>query len=166
MQYEREMGANESTYWLRFELLWREYFRWYSRAHGKKLFLAGGTSGKKIELNFDKVIFESWCRGETGCDIVDAGMRELNATGWVSNRARQLLASHLIYELNIDWRYGAAYFESQLIDFDVASNWGNWAYIAGVGADPRGGRIFNLDSQADRYDPEKKYRYFWLEQEV
>ncbi len=73
-----------------------------------------GPAEKKIKLNFDEVIFESWCRGETGCDIVDAGMRELNATGWVSNRARQLLASHLIYELNIDWRYGAAYFESQL----------------------------------------------------
>jgi len=166
LQYEREKGANESTYWLRFELLWREYFRWYSRAHGEKLFLIGGASEKKIKLNFDEVIFESWCRGETGSNIVDAGMRELNATGWVSNRARQLLASHLIYELNIDWRYGAAYFESQLIDFDVASNWGNWAYIAGVGADPRGGRIFNLDSQADRYDPEKKYRSFWLGQEV
>ena len=80
----------------------------------------------------------------------------------MSNRARQLVASHLIYELNLDWRLGASYFESQLVDFDVASNWGNWAYIAGVGPDPRGGRVFNLNDQADRYDPDQSYRRRWL----
>ena len=75
---------------------------------------------------------------------------------------RQLMASHLIYELNLDWRLGAAYFESRLIDHDVASNWGNWAYIAGVGPDPRGGRVFNLEQQANRYDADFQYRAFWL----
>ena len=100
--------------------------------------------------------------GNTGVDIVDAAMRELKTTGWLSNRARQLVASHLIYEYGLDWRLGAAWFESQLADFDVASNWGNWAYIAGVGADPRGGRIFDLESQADRHDPRREYRERWL----
>ncbi len=95
-------------------------------------------------------------------DIVDASMRELQATGWISNRARQLVASYLIYEAGLDWRLGAAWFESRLVDFDVASNWGNWAYIAGVGPDPRGGRIFNLELQAERYDPEHSYRKRWL----
>jgi len=89
-------------------------------------------------------------------------MRELAQTGWLSNRARQLAASYLIYDLNLDWRLGAAWFESQLVDFDVASNWGNWAYIAGVGPDPRGGRIFNVESQAERYDSDQHYRTRWL----
>ena len=106
--------------------------------------------------------FQRWVAGATGCDIVDAAMRELQATGWMSNRARQLVASQLIYELGLDWRLGAAFFESQLVDYDVASNWGNWAYIAGVGPDPRGGRVFNLDQQAERYDPQGVYRQRWL----
>ena len=89
-------------------------------------------------------------------------MRELAWTGWLSNRARQLVAIYLIYDLNLDWRLGAAWFESQLVDFDVASNWGNWAYIAGVGPDPRGGRIFKVESQAERYDADQRYRTRWL----
>jgi len=88
-------------------------------------------------------------------------MRQLNQTGYMSNRGRQLVASCLIYDLGIDWRYGAAYFESQLLDYDVASNWGNWQYIAGVGADPRGGRHFNLDKQARTYDPEQRFIQTW-----
>ena len=162
MEYEAREGANESTYWLRFELLWREYFRWYSRASDWTLFRHRGPNDQEPSGDQNKTRFEAWKTGHTSCDIVDAAMRELNETGWMSNRGRQLVASHLIYELNLDWRLGAAYFESQLVDFDVASNWGNWAYIAGVGADPRGGRIFNLNDQADRYDPDYSYRSRWL----
>jgi deoxyribodipyrimidine photo-lyase len=162
LRYEQEVEANESTYWLRFELLWREYFRWYSRASDWTLFRRTGPSDTDFRFDQDTRRFEMWKTGHTGYDIVDAAMSELNQTGWMSNRARQLVASHLIYESNLDWRLGAAYFESQLIDFDVASNWGNWAYIAGVGPDPRGGRIFNLGDQADRYDPDGSYRRRWL----
>ncbi|MDC3058079.1 DASH family cryptochrome [Litorivicinus sp.] len=162
LAYEAREGANESTYWLRFELLWREYFRWYARVSDWTLFRRNGPSDKDVAGDHNKTRFDGWKTGHTNCDIVDAAMRELNETGWMSNRARQLVASHLIYELNLDWRLGAAYFESQLIDFDVASNWGNWAYIAGVGPDPRGGRIFNLNDQADRYDPDQSYRRRWL----
>ncbi len=162
INYEASDGANESTYWLRFELLWREYFRWYSRANDWKLFRRKGPNDIAISGNHDKERFKNWILGKTGCDIVDAAMRELKHTGWISNRARQLVASYLIYESNLDWRLGAAYFESQLVDYDVASNWGNWTYIAGVGADPRGGRIFNLDDQADRYDHDQSYRTRWL----
>ena len=162
LAYEAREGANESTYWLRFELLWREYFRWYARVSDWTLFRRKGPSDKDVAGDHNKTRFDGWKTGHTNCDIVDAAMRELNETGWMSNRARQLVASHLIYELNLDWRLGAAYFESQLIDFDVASNWGNWAYIAGVGPDPRGGRIFNLNDQADRYDPDQSYRRRWL----
>jgi deoxyribodipyrimidine photo-lyase len=142
--------------------LWREYFRWYARASDWTLFRRSGPNDKEVAGDHNATRFESWKTGHTNCDIVDAAMRELNQTGWMSNRARQLVASHLIYELNLDWRLGASYFESQLVDFDVASNWGNWGYIAGVGPDPRGGRIFNLNDQADRYDPDQSYRRRWL----
>ena len=162
LEYEESYGANESTYWLRFELLWREFFRWYSRLIGSILFTKTGKNGGYEVINSESVLFGNWCSGNTGVDIIDAAMRELRQTGWLSNRGRQLVASHLIYEYDLDWRLGAAWFESQLVDFDVASNWGNWAYIAGVGADPRGGRIFNLESQAERYDPKKTYRDRWL----
>lgn len=79
----------------------------------------------------------------------------------MSNRGRQLVASCLIHELELDWRYGAAYFETQLIDYDVASNWGNWQYLAGVGADPRGSRQFNLDKQTQMYDPDETFINKW-----
>ena len=162
LEYEENYGANESTYWLRFELLWREFFRWYSRHIGSALFTKTSKNDVCKVNQSESVLFGNWCSGNTGVDIIDAAMRELKQTGWLSNRGRQLVASHLIYEYGLDWRLGAAWFESQLVDFDVASNWGNWAYIAGVGADPRGGRIFDLESQAERYDPKKTYRDRWL----
>jgi deoxyribodipyrimidine photo-lyase len=80
----------------------------------------------------------------------------------MSNRGRQNVASYLCHDLGIDWRYGAAYFEEQLIDYDPASNWGNWAYVAGVGNDPREDRRFNPQKQAADYDPKKTYRNLWL----
>jgi deoxyribodipyrimidine photo-lyase len=88
-------------------------------------------------------------------------MRQLVATGWMSNRGRQIAASCLIHEYGIDWRYGAAFFEKHLIDYDVASNYGNWQYIAGVGADPRGGRVFNIEKQTAQYDPEGVFTAKW-----
>lgn len=162
LAYEADHGANESTYWLRFELLWREYFRWYARAMDWTLFRRRGPAGRDVNGDFNRDRFARWSQGATGCDIVDAAMRELSQTGWICNRARQLVASHAIYESGLDWRLGAAWFEATLVDHDVASNWGNWAYIAGVGADPRGGRIFNLDTQAQRYDSDSCYRDRWL----
>jgi deoxyribodipyrimidine photo-lyase len=88
-------------------------------------------------------------------------MRELAATGYLSNRLRQVVASYLIHELDCDWRAGAAWFESRLVDFDVYSNQGNWLYLAGRGADPRQGRRFNPDKQAATYDPDGRYRSLW-----
>ncbi len=162
LEYERGEGANESTYWLRFELLWREFFRWYARINDWTLFRRSGPARQAVSGDHNQTRFKQWTNGLTGCEVVDASMRELNTTGWMSNRGRQLVASQLIYELNLDWRLGAAYFESRLVDYDVASNWGNWAYIAGVGPDPRGGRIFNLNEQAERHDPDRRYRSTWL----
>ena len=83
----------------------------------------------------------------------------------MSNRGRQNVASYLINDLKLDWRYGAAYFEQQLIDYDVCSNWGNWAYLAGVGNDPRGNRYFNIEKQALDYDPDGLYIKTWLKKQ-
>jgi len=91
-------------------------------------------------------------------------MLELSTTGWLSNRARQNVASFLVKDLNVDWRLGALWFEHCLIDYDVASNWGNWRYIAGVGRDPRQDRYFNVLKQAGHYDPQGLYVAHWLKQ--
>lgn len=159
--YERDHGANESTYWIYFELLWREYFHWYATRYGKQLFLPGGLSNRPAQGSYYAERFRKWSQGNTPYPIVNACMKQLNATGFMSNRGRQIVASCLIYEFGIDWRYGAAYFEEQLVDYDVGSNWGNWQYIAGVGADPRGGRHFNLKKQTEQYDPKQRFINKW-----
>ena len=105
--------------------------------------------------------FAAWCQGTTPYPLVNAIMKELNATGFITNRSRQIVASCLVNELGLDWRYGAAYFEQQLIDHDVAANWGNWQYIAGVGVDPRGGRHFNIEKQTQQFDPKSIYTKKW-----
>ncbi|MBF7072806.1 DASH family cryptochrome [Glaciecola sp. MH2013] len=152
-RYESQRTKNESTYWLFFELLWREYFHWNMFVHKSRLFYFGGVQDKRPSTTFSEATITSWIQGETGYKIVDACMKQLKETGFMSNRGRQLVASCFVHELNQDWRYGAAYFEYQLIDFDVASNFGNWQYLAGVGADPRGHRQFNLEKQTQTYDP-------------
>ena len=88
-------------------------------------------------------------------------MNELNRTGFLSNRMRQIVSSYLVNELSCDWEAGAAWFESQLVDFDAYSNQGNWSYIAGAGTDPRGGRFFNIEKQKNTYDPNSIYQNFW-----
>ena len=159
--YEEQLGANESTYWLYFELLWREFFQWYASVHGAKLFRFQGVTGRKPLTSFYAQRFRQWCQGNTSFPIVNACMKQLNATGYLSNRGRQIAASCLVNELSLDWRYGAAYFEQALLDYDVGSNWGNWQYLAGVGADPRGKRHFDLDKQTRLYDPDQVYIARW-----
>jgi deoxyribodipyrimidine photo-lyase len=161
-KYESLYEANESTYWLVFELLWRDYFRFVMKKYNHKLFMQTGIQDKVTPSNKNKTQLESWINGTTGVDFVDANMLELKLTGFMSNRGRQNVASYLCNDLKLDWRYGAAYFEQQLIDYDVCSNWGNWAYLAGVGNDPRGNRYFNIEKQASDYDKNKAFRKLWL----
>ena len=158
--FEAEHGANDSTYWIYFELLWRDYFRLLHLKYGRRLYLASGLKGSS-EPGHNPQGFARWCRGETGEALIDAGMRELAATGYLSNRMRQIVASYLIFDLKGDWRAGAAWFEAQLVDYDVYSNQGNWLYIAGYGTDPRGGRRFNTAKQADEHDADGHYRALW-----
>lgn len=162
-QYEKEVVTNESTYWLVFELLWRDYFRFIMKKYGHLFFLQNGIKTTSLTpKNHHPKLFETWKNGQTGNDFIDANMLELKLTGFMSNRGRQNVASYLCNNLKSDWRYGAAYFEQQLIDYDVCSNWGNWAYVAGVGNDPRENRVFNIEKQANDYDKNRKYRNLWL----
>ena len=105
---------------------------------------------------------EKWIEGRTGEPFVDANMIELKLTGFISNRGRQNVASYLCNDLKIDWRFGAAYFEQQLIDYDVCNNWGNWAYLAGIGNDPRPNRYFDIIKQAQIYDADGNFQKLWL----
>jgi len=162
-QFEAAHGASDGSYWLWFELLWRDYFRFLHLQHGVRLYHGRGIS--KLEPpTHHAPNFERWRCGETGQPLVDAAMRELSATGYLSNQLRQVAASYLIYELGGDWRAGAAWFESQLVDYDVYSNQGNWLYIAGRGSDPRGGRRFNVDKQTAEHDADGAYRRLWAQQ--
>ncbi len=158
--HEAEFRVSDGSYWIWFELLWRDFFRFWSEKHGPILFRASGVSTLGPPAH-DPDAFRRWRDGETGQPFVDAGMRELMATGYLSNRLRQVVASYLIHDLACDWRAGAAWFESRLIDYDVCSNHGNWLYIAGRGTDPRHGRRFDPVQQAAAYDQDGAYRALW-----
>lgn len=162
-RYEQERIANESTYWLIFELYWRDFFRFVALKYGSRIFrISGIRYDMQKTWREDPVLFGKWANGETGFPFVDANMRELLQTGFMSNRGRQNVASFLVNDLGINWTWGARWFESLLVDYDPCSNWGNWNYVAGVGNDPREGRYFNILSQATRYDADGAYVKHWL----
>ncbi|KAH7524284.1 hypothetical protein FEM48_Zijuj06G0103200 [Ziziphus jujuba var. spinosa] len=127
------------------------------------IFLGGP---RKVELRWsqDKNLFESWRDGHTGYPLIDANMIELSTTGFMSNRGRQIVCSFLVRDMGIDWRMGAEWFETCLLDYDPCSNYGNWTYGAGVGNDPREDRYFSIPKQAQTYDPEGEYVAYWLPQ--
>lgn len=178
-------GENKGTAGVRFELLWRDYMRLCTRKFGTRLFYLPGyrydkeakfklisspytrstekKNTKGVNDDDTKITVERWLRGETGTGLIDASQRELFLTGWTSNRARQNVASYLTKHLGIDWRLGAEWYETNLIDYDVHSNWGNWQYVAGVGNDPRGAaRVFNPVKQAVDYDSNGDYVRAWV----
>ncbi|GAB7095684.1 DASH family cryptochrome [Halolamina litorea] len=167
-EYEAERVSNDSTYWLLFELRWRDFMAFQTAKHGGQFFSLGGIR-ERDDIDWQRPDhdpaareqFERWARGETGIPFVDATMRELNATGYMSNRGRQNAASFLANSLRVDWRRGAAYFETRLIDYAPGSNYGNWAYIAGVGNDSRNS-YFDVVGQAKKYDSDGEYVTHWL----
>uniref|UniRef100_A0A803PB08 Cryptochrome DASH n=1 Tax=Cannabis sativa TaxID=3483 RepID=A0A803PB08_CANSA len=163
-RYEKERLANDSTYWVLFELIWRDYFRFLSVKYGNALFHLGGPRNVEKRWSQDIKLFESWRDGTTGYPIIDANMKELATTGFMSNRGRQIVCSFLVRDMGIDWRMGAEWFETCLLDYDPCSNYGNWTYGAGVGNDPREDRYFSIPKQAQTYDPEGEYAAYWLPQ--
>ena len=160
--YDATHGArSKGAMQLRLELLWRDYFRLLAHKAGPDFFRWRGLRDQMPKpTRPDRTVFDTWTSGRTGNAFVDANMRELAATGFMSNRGRQNVASYLIHDLHQDWRWGAAWFEHQLIDHDAASNWGNWKYIAGTGTDVRD-TAFDVAQQARRYDPQERYVRTW-----
>lgn len=125
-RYEQDIKKNQSTWWLIFEMVWRDYFTFKLMRFQNKVFLTEGYTDKHMTFTNDEVLFKRWCQGQTGIPFIDAHMRQLNETGYMSNRGRVNCSSFLVYDYQVDWTWGAAYFESKLIDYDVASNWMNW----------------------------------------
>lgn len=162
-KFEKEVKKNQDTYWLIFELIWRDYFKYVSLKHGNKIFHLGGILNKNYTWKNSDKAFQQWVSGTTPEPFVNANMIEIRETGFMSNRGRQNVNSYWAKEWEQDWRKGAAYFEAMLIDYDVHSNWGNWMYNSGVGNDPRD-RKFNIKGQAERYDSHGKYQRLWLQQ--
>lgn len=144
------------------ELYWRDFYL-YIAYHFPVVF---GQSflpwAEHMEWVNDQDQFAAWCAGKTGVPMVDAGMRQLNQTGYMHNRSRMIVASYLTKNLLIDWRWGERYFATQLIDYDPAANNGGWQWSASVGADPKPIRIFNPYTQATKYDPEAVYIKKWV----
>ena len=159
--YELINGSNKSTYWIIFELLWREFFYWHYQQNSEYYFSYKGLNHKRDFSLFKRYEVEELKQFKTHA-FFKAALNELVETGFMSNRSRQIFASIWINDLELDWRSGAYLFEEYLIDYDVYSNYGNWMYLAGVGVDPRGKRYFNTDKQLLRYDPENLYIKHWL----
>ena len=147
---------------VRRQLLWRDFY-----AH---ILFAYPDLGKPVNLKYDNIVwdnnvvhFHAWCAGKTGFPVVDACMRQLNTSGYMHNRGRLIVASFLVKTLLIDWRWGEKYFATHLVDYDVASNHGNWLWIAGGGADSQEYfRIFNPWSQSADNDPDAVYIKRWV----
>ena len=173
-RYEQERGvSNKSTYWVKFELMVRDYFILYAAKCGRRLFWEYGAKAKQPRVPWrspwkaagseDAAAAAqdllAWKTGQTGHPLVDACMRELAATGFMSNRGRQNVASYLVHELNLDWRLGAAHFEELLVDYTPEANWGNWHAAAGL----NGGRLnrFNVVKQGWDYDPSGIHVRLW-----
>lgn len=156
------IAITESEKWLD-ELIWRDFYQMiiYHFPH---------SATASFKPQYDKILwsnnlqdFQKWCDGKTGYPIVDAGMRELNATGFMHNRVRMIVASFLSKHLLIDWRWGEKYFAQKLLDYDLASNVGGWQWVVGSGCDGAPYfRIFNPESQAKRFDLQNKYIKKWV----
>jgi deoxyribodipyrimidine photo-lyase len=164
-------GETVHTYWVQFELMWRDYCRLFAAKHGVRIFSELGPAGSRpggVEWAAPEASPEAaarlaaWKAGRTGIPWVDGHMRELALSGFMSNRGRQNVASFLVLSLGVDWRHGARHFEQHLIDHDVTANWVNWVMAAGVGA--KGSRVnrFNMDKQARDYDPAGQHARAWV----
>ncbi|MGV8880010.1 MAG: cryptochrome/photolyase family protein [Sphingobacteriaceae bacterium] len=154
--------AAESTTWLS-ELIWRDFYAMLLWRHPQTATHAFQPAYDRIQWQNDENEFQAWCDGQTGYPLVDAGMRELNTTGFMHNRVRMVVASFLSKHLLIDWRWGERYFARKLLDYDLASNVGGWQWAAGCGADAAPYfRIFSPELQMKKFDQQLKYVKKWV----
>lgn len=148
--------------WLR-ELIWREFFMMILYHFPHSAVSSFKPEYDRIQWRNNETEFDAWCKGETGYPIVDAGMRELNQTGFMHNRVRMITASFLTKDLLIDWRWGERYFADKLLDYELSSNAGNWQWAAGTGCDAAPYfRIFNPQAQQEKFDPKLEYIKKWV----
>lgn len=145
------------------ELIWRDFYQMILYFHPESPKKAIKPAYDRIVWEWNEKHFQAWCQGQTGYPLVDAGMRELNATGFMHNRVRMVVASFLTKHLLLDWRLGEAYFASKLLDFDLASNVGGWQWASGSGCDAAPYfRIFNPESQLEKFDKQHVYVKRWV----
>lgn len=138
-------GQNKAIQEQLLQLLWRDYYRFMFKKHGNRFFQAGGVTGQTPKPSeHDESVFERWTKGETGVELIDESMKQLNATGLLSGEQRSISASYFVHEMGGDWLKGAAWFEDKLLDYNPCSNYGNWAHIAGVGSSTRDNKPLNL----------------------
>lgn len=161
---EKALAASKLNETYLNELIWRDFYaqilHHFPHIGAGKAFR---TEYDRIEWRHDEADFQAWCDGKTGYPMVDAGMRELNATGYMHNRVRMIVSSFLTKHLLIDWRWGEAYFAQKLLDFDLASNNGGWQWAAGSGTDAAPYfRIFNPETQREKFDKDFKYIKLWV----
>jgi deoxyribodipyrimidine photo-lyase len=157
-----QLALKKNETWLN-ELIWRDFYHMILWHYPKVETKAFKPDYDKIEWRNNPEEFKKWCEGKTGYPIVDAGMRELNATGFMHNRVRMIVASFLTKHLLIDWRWGEAYFAQKLLDFDLAANNGGWQWAASSGCDAAPYfRVFNPELQTEKFDPELKYIKKWV----
>lgn len=160
--FKERYGNHKSLEDLFHQLMYRDFLRFMVKKYGAVVFDKGGLRELPLDkLSDDTRRFEKWINAETGEPLIDAGMNEFRQTGYISNRIRQNLASYLVHHLEVNWQWGASYFESLLIDYDVCSNWMNWNTIAGLTHDPKDETILNPEAQATRYDPRSEYIEKW-----
>ena len=158
---KQALKANNEVFWN--ELIWREFFMQILWHYPKTVNHAFKAKYDRIQWRNNEVEFDKWKNGQTGYPLVDAGMRELNQTGFMHNRVRMLVASFLCKHLLIDWRWGEAYFAEKLLDFDLSANVGNWQWAAGSGVDASPYlRIFNPITQVEKFDKQKEYINKWV----
>ena len=158
---KKAIAENNRVFWS--ELIWREFFMTILYHFPHTVDKAFRAKYDRIEWRNNEAEFEKWKKGETGYLLVDAGMRQLNATGYMHNRVRMLVASFLCKHLLIDWRWGETYFAEKLLDYEMSSNVGNWQWAAGSGIDAAPYfRIFNPMTQVDKFDKDKKYIKTWI----
>lgn len=158
---QQALKAENETFWN--ELIWREFFQQILWHFPHTVYASFKSPYERIQWRNDEDEFENWKSGKTGFALVDAGMRELNTTGYMHNRVRMLTASFLCKHLLIDWRLGEAYFAEKLLDYELASNVGNWQWASGSGVDAAPYfRIFNPQTQILKFDKELKYIRKWV----
>jgi len=159
---KKDPANSESFDTIKEQLIWRDNFRFLFLRYGDQFFTTKGLRKTPHGMYNDLETFEMWRQGKTGIPIIDALMHQLESTGFMSNRGRMLVSFYLAKELKVNWQWGAAWFESMLLDYDVYSNYGNWAYQSGRGTDSRVNRKFNLETQTKKFDPKGAFIQKWI----